>query len=51
MKMKDYMAPEMDVLEIKMQAHLMAGSVETSDDDDDDLIDGGGSNDPNVPFG
>ena len=53
MKMKDYMAPEMDVLEIKMQAHLMAGSIETSDDDDDDdpFGGGGGSNNPNVPFG
>ena len=49
--MKDYMAPEMEVIEIKMQS-LMQTISGTDGDDDDDPFDGGsGSNDPNVPFG
>ena len=43
MKLKEYMAPEMEVLEIKMQAQLMAGSINSDDDDDSGFDDGGGS--------
>lgn len=50
MKMKEYMAPEMDVLEIKMQTQLMAGSVSTSDDDDDDIFGGDSGYDPSKPL-
>ena len=50
MKMKEYMAPEMEVLEIKMQAKLMAGSITTDDDDDDNSgLSGGGSSGSTLP--
>ena len=48
MNMKEYMAPEMDVIEIKMQASLLTISGSDSDDDDDPMS-GGGGLDPSTP--
>ena len=51
MKMQEYMAPEMEVIELKYQAMLC---ISGNDDDDDDPM-GGGSTpppyDPSKPFG
>ena len=48
--MTEYMAPEMEVIEIKYKSALLV--VSTDDDGDDDpMNNGGGGNDPNVPFG
>ena len=48
MEMKEYMAPEMEVIEIKMRASLL---VVSGSDDDDDNPTGGGTFDPNQPWG
>lgn len=48
MEMKEYMAPEMEVIELKYQAMLC---ISGNDGNDDDPMNGGGSNDPNQPFG
>lgn len=47
MDMKEYMAPEMEVIELKMQASLMV--ISGNDDDDDDPMSGGGGLDPSTP--
>ena len=44
--MKEYMAPEMEVIELKYQAMLC---ISTTDDDDDDPMNGGGGFDPSTP--
>lgn len=46
MDMKEYMAPEMEVIELKYQAMLC---ISTTDDDDDDPMNGGGGFDPSTP--
>ena len=50
MDMKEYMAPEMEVEELKYQG-ILCVSINESDGDDDPMNNGGGGNDPNVPFG
>lgn len=47
--MTEYMAPEMEVIEIKYKSALLV--VSTSDEDDDNPMGGGEGNNPNVPFG
>ena len=51
MELKEYMAPEMDVIEIKMRASLMV--ISGADEDEDDPIggEGGGTYDPSKPWG
>jgi hypothetical protein len=43
MEMKEYMAPEMDVIEMKYTKALLDGSDPVNDDDP---VSGGGSGDP-----
>ena len=40
MNLKEYMAPEMEVIALKMQG-MLAASIKTGDDDDDDNPGGG----------
>lgn len=43
MNLKEYMAPEMEVIALKMQG-MLAASITTGDDDDDDSPGGGSYN-------
>ena len=47
MDMKEYMAPEMDVIELKYQAMLC---ISGNDGDDDDPMGGGSGYDPSKPL-
>ena len=47
MDMKEYMTPEMEVIELKYQAMLCISAT----DGDDDPMGGGDEYDPNKPFG
>ena len=49
MDLKEYMAPEMEVIALKMQG-MLAASVTTSEDDDEDGP-GGGTYNPGNPWG
>lgn len=49
MELKDYMAPELEVIKIIAQKPLL--DISGSDNGGDDPMNGGGDNDPNVPFG
>ena len=49
MEMKKYMTPEMDVVEIKIQGGLLAGSI-NPDDNNDDNGQVGGEGDPSLPL-
>ncbi len=46
MDMKEYMAPEMEVIELKYQSMLC---ISTTEDDEDDPMSGGGGFDPSTP--
>lgn len=48
MDLKEYMAPEMEVVALKMQG-MLAASVTTGEDDDDNP--GGGTYNPGNPWG
>ena len=47
MDMKEYMAPEMEVIELKYQAMLCISA--TDDNNEDDPMSGGGGFDPSTP--
>lgn len=49
MDLKEYMAPEMEVIALKMQG-MLAASVKTSEDDEEDGP-GGGTYNPGNPWG
>ena len=49
MDLKEYMAPEMEVIALKMQGMLAASFDNEDDDDDNSGISGGGSDGGNLP--
>ena len=49
MKLMEYMAPEMEVIELKLQKNVLL-VVSGNDDDDDDPVSGGGGYDPSKPL-
>ena len=49
MDMKEYMAPEMEVIALKMQGMLAASFDNEDDDDDNSGISGGGSSGSGLP--